>query len=113
MQQLTEDTHGQYRFGEWVKVDNQGCVRTGRCVKVVDDHDIVIDQTEFIHGRLTLLPNVRDSPDETKCSPSEVVLFRSAVGNLHWATLQSRPDLAVYTSRLAEGAERTKLSGLS
>lgn len=67
---------------------------------MVDAHEIVIDQTEFIHGRLTLLPNVRGSPDETKCPPSEVALFRSAVGNLRWVTLQSRPDLAAYTSRL-------------
>lgn len=100
MQKLTEEIHGQYPFGEWVNVDDQGCVYTGRRIKVVGMHEIAIDQTDCVYGRLTLLPNVRGSPDETRSSPSEVALFRSAVGNLRWATSESRPDLAVHTSRL-------------
>lgn len=110
MQRPAEESHGRYPFGELVKVDDQGCVYTGRRLKVVDQHEIAIDQTEFIHGRLTLSPSVRGSPDETKCTPSEVALFRSAVWNLHWVTSQSRPDLAVYTGRLQKSVERTDLS---
>lgn len=78
MRKLTEDIHREYPFA---KVDDEGCVYTWRRRRVADSYEIMIDQTEFIHGRLTLLPSVRGSPDENRRSLSEVALFRSAVGS--------------------------------
>lgn len=100
MQRLTEDIQGQYPFGEWVKVGDQGCVYTRRRIKVVDKHDNMIDQTELIHGRLSHCSPACAAPPTRRSAPAEVALVRSAVRNLHWATSQSRPDLAVYTRRL-------------
>lgn len=61
-QKITGESHGQHPSGEWVNVDDQGCVSTGRRIKVVGDHEIVIDQAEFVHGRLAIQPRRDEAP---------------------------------------------------
>ena len=107
MEKLVASIHDKYPFGEWVKVcEVSDITYTGRRIKFVAPDEISIEQSEFIQGRLALLPHTRGKPDEGLCDVREIALFRSAVGNLHWVTSQSRPDLAVYTSRLQKVQNR-------
>ena len=61
--------------------------------------EVTLDLEEFTQGRLSTVPAVK-GPDEQVCTEKEKALFRSAVGDLHWVSSQSRPDCAVYASRL-------------
>ena len=59
-----------------------------------------MQQQDFIEGRLAVPPCKKTSrPDSDPCTEIEKAEFRSAVGNLHWVTSQTRFDQAVNTSR--------------
>ena len=74
---------------------------TGRNIKVTSSDDILVAQQEFIHGRMDRL-TVKKMPgraEEHPCTPIETADFRSATGNMHWVTSQTRFDKAVETSK--------------
>jgi hypothetical protein len=98
LEEAVQKLRTHYPFGEWVKVGPDGTTKTGRRVRPHGD-EILLDQESFITGRMSELPPVTGKPKDALCTPAEIALFRSAVGNLHWVTSQSRPDCAVYTSR--------------
>ena len=56
-------------------------------------------QKDFCNGRMDELKVKRDKnrSDDSPCTPAEHAEFRSGVGNLHWATSQTRVDHAVDT----------------
>ena len=62
----------------------------------------MIGQKDFIEGRMDEFKVKRDNkrPDKDASRLVEHAEFRSSVGNLHWATSQTRVDHAVDTSRL-------------
>ena len=64
--------------------------------------EIHMGQKDFINGRMDPIPckRERDRKPESACTPVEHAEFRSGVGNLHWATSQTRVDHAVDTGRL-------------
>ncbi len=68
-------------------------------MQVVSTSEVHFDLDEFIKGRLSLLLAAK-STNEQPCTPQEKALFRSAFAHLHWVSSHSRPDCAVYTSRL-------------
>ncbi len=99
---MVEKVHKKYPFGEWeyvAKLDE--IAYTGRTISL---HGKVIHltQKDFVNGRVDNL-KVRKTKDrglDSPCTPVEHAEFRSGVGNLHWATSQTRVDHAVDTSRL-------------
>ena len=60
-----------------------------------------MNQKEFIEGRMENVPIKRypNRKEDDPCVPIEKADFRSAVGNQHWVTSQTRFDEAVNTSR--------------
>ena len=68
-------------------------------MRLISETEVHLDLEEFINGRLSMLPTVKGSEDQ-RCNPGQKAAFRSAVGNLHWVSSQTRPDCSVYTSRL-------------
>jgi len=102
MEAQIEKFHAKYPFGEWEKVvDQKEIAYTGRQISV-HGNEIHVGQADFVNGRMDEVPLKREknrSP-ESACTPTEHAEFRSGVGNLHWATSQSRVDHAVDTSRL-------------
>jgi hypothetical protein len=76
----------KYPYGEWVRVCDQprGVQYTGRNIRIQED-EVVIDQEDFISGRMDSLKNSssRHRSLDNPCSPVEVADFRTAVGNLH------------------------------
>ena len=64
--------------------------------------EILLGQPDFINGRMDPITIKREEmrDPESLCTPTEHAEFRSGVGNLRWATSQTRVDHAVDTSRL-------------
>ena len=102
MEGQVEKFHAKYPFGEWEYVSTKGEIAyTGRQISL-HGNEIHMGQADFINGRMDEVPFKREknrSP-ESACNPTEHAEFRSGVGNLHWATSQTRVDHAVDTSRL-------------
>ena len=101
--QIIDKLYQKYPFGEWVKVAEQkeGVHYTGRIIQVIDPATVKIHQKDFIDGRMESLPLKKSSSraEDDPCTPVEKAEFRSATGNLHWVTSQTRFDKAVETSR--------------
>ena len=103
MEAAVEAFHQKYPFGEWEYVEDKpdGIAHTGRliCFKGKEIH---LGQPDFINGRMDLVFLKRELmlDPESLCTPIEHAEFRSGVGNLHWATSQTRVDHAVDTGRL-------------
>ena len=96
-----EAFHKTYPFGEWEYVSKiKEIAYTGRQISL-HGTEIHIGQKDFIEGRMDDVPCKREKnrKPEDPCTPIEHAEFRSGVGNLHWATSQSRVDHAVDTSR--------------
>jgi len=103
VEEAMEKFRTKYPFGEWEYVhgNKKDITYTGRSIKVVGD-EIHIDQKEFVDGRMDemKIPREKNREGSSPCTPTEHAEFRSGVGNLHWATSQTRVDHAVDTSRL-------------
>ena len=99
---MVEALHRKYPFGEWLEVKDcpKGVTYTGRTIKLVGK-EVHLDQTDFINGRMDEVPvtKTKGRADSDLCSPLEKAEYRSACGNLHWVTSQSRVDRAIDTSR--------------
>ena len=99
---MVEQFHQKYPFGEWEYVRKQKEIAyTGRQISL-HGNEIHLTQTDFVNGRMDNLYVKRESkrPGDSPCTAAEHAEFRSGVGNMHWATSQTRVDHAVDTSRL-------------
>jgi hypothetical protein len=86
MRTLTKQVKDRFPFGEWLKVSDEpeGVHYTGRRIRLGTDGEILVDQEEFIAGRLVTLPPCRGKEDLEICDPESQPNFRAAVGGLHW-----------------------------
>ena len=98
-----ETLREKYPFGEWVDVAEcpDGITYTGRTIKIVGN-EVHLDQQEFVDGRMddVAVKRVRGRDGKDPCNATEHAEYRSGVGNLHWATSQTRVDHAIDTSKL-------------
>jgi len=102
MEAQVEKFHAKYPFGEWEYVAKKGEIAyTGRQISL-HGNEIHMGQADFVNGRMDNVPMKRkkNRSPESVCTPTEHAEDRSGVGNLHWATSQTRVDHAVDTSRL-------------
>ena len=114
MEAMVEKFRAKYPFGEWEYVrDKPEIAYTGRQISMYGD-EIHIGQKDFCDGRMDELKVKRDKnrSDDSPCTPAEHAEFRSGVGNLHWATSQTRVDHAVDTSRLQKRQNAPTLGDL-
>ena len=98
---LVDKFYNKFPFSEWEQVHKapNGVAYTGRTIRVITAEKVAVNQRDFVEGRLAIPPCKKSNrADDDPCDATEKAEFRSATGNLHWVTSQTRFDQAVNTS---------------